>query len=375
MKHKKTLVLFFSFGVSVSDWVERGLLDREKLLYETHLKSGVLDDVLWFTYGAHDKQYEHLLHKHITIIPLPYIFASRIGHIIYSLIMPLMYWRTLRRACILKTNQFSGSWTAALSTLITRTPLIVRSGYIWSIFAKRQHKPFWKRQLIALVEKMATKIAHKIIVASAGDADYLERTYGINREEIHILHNYVDTSRFYNMHRPREERLVFIGRLHEQKNLQALLHAVTQARIPLDVYGSGPQKAELRRLATDEEIDVTFHQPVANMCLPEILNRARYFVLPSLYEGTPKALIEAMGCGCVCIGTNVEGINSILVDMHNGVLATSTTAPDLAVAINRARNVDHHYLVRRAEHLIYTDYSLIMVAQSESTLLKSLIKT
>src|SRR3972149_402807 len=66
---------------------------------------------------------------------------------------------------------------------------------------------------------------------------------------------------------------------------------------------------------------VRFMGSISNEELPPVLNRYRFFALPSVREGMPKALIEAMACGLVCIGTDVEGINEIIRDGENGFLA------------------------------------------------------
>ena len=50
------LALFFTRNVSMKTWLETGLLDREKLLYEKHLRSGALAKVYWLTYGVDDAE-------------------------------------------------------------------------------------------------------------------------------------------------------------------------------------------------------------------------------------------------------------------------------------------------------------------------------
>ena len=50
------LALFFTRGVSLETWVYTGLFDREKLIYEEHLRRGHLKTVYWLTYGSHDTE-------------------------------------------------------------------------------------------------------------------------------------------------------------------------------------------------------------------------------------------------------------------------------------------------------------------------------
>ena len=86
----------------------------------------------------------------------------------------------------------------------------------------------------------------------------------------------------------------------------------------LTLFGSGSQEKELKNYASLHRIRAVFRGNLANNQLPEELNRHEIFIFPSLYEGNPKALLEAMGCGLAVIGTNVRGINEIIRHKDNG---------------------------------------------------------
>ena len=109
------LVLFFTRGVSLEIWVNQGLFDREKLIYEEHLRQGNFKKVYWITYGDDDKRLsenlkkENRLHKDIEILQMPKIFKiPKIGSYIYSFLLPLFYKNELQESDILKTNQMDG---------------------------------------------------------------------------------------------------------------------------------------------------------------------------------------------------------------------------------------------------------------------------
>ena len=55
---------------------------------------------------------------------------------------------------------------------------------------------------------------------------------------------------------------------------------------------------------------------------PIIIEQVKLSVLCSKIEGNPKSLLEAMACKCPVIGTNVDGINDIIIDGKNGILST-----------------------------------------------------
>ncbi len=116
-------------------------------------------------------------------------------------------------------------------------------------------------------------------------------------------------------------RLLYVGRLVEDKNLRRLLQALRGLDARLELCGTGPLEAELRSLA--EGLDVDFRGYVAPEDLPARFAAADALVLPSLYEPFGVAVREAAAAGLpiVCSRTAgaagdfaVEGRNAVLVE-------------------------------------------------------------
>ena len=87
------LSLFFTRNVSLENWISQGLFDREKLIYEEHIKDNNLEKVYWFTYGSNDHRLseelkkENRLHENIEIFEMPKFFnIPKIGSFFYSFI-------------------------------------------------------------------------------------------------------------------------------------------------------------------------------------------------------------------------------------------------------------------------------------------------
>ena len=59
----------------------------------------------------------------------------------------------------------------------------------------------------------------------------------------------------------------------------------------------------------------------------------RYFALVSTVEGMPKALIEAMASGCICIGSPIDAMRELIDDGVNGILASGTSVEDIEEAL------------------------------------------
>jgi len=91
-------------------------------------------------------------------------------------------------------------------------------------------------------------------------------------------------------------------------------------RANLLIVGRGSLKKKLENLAKIKKIDLKILDKVPHTKMPEIYNSADIFVLPSVAEGSPKALLEAMACGLPVICSNVEGTAEIIEDDKNGFL-------------------------------------------------------
>lgn len=340
------LALFFTCGISLKTWVDTGLFDREKLIYEEHLNRGHLSRVFWFTYGSGDReiaqklQFEKRLHPAIHVVPMPKVFDFKRGSLVYSFLVPFLHRKVFRRSDVLKTNQIHGSWTAVLAKCLYHKPLIVRTGYTLSLFAKRLKKSESRIVIYRMMERLAYKNATCAIVTSKKDEIYILNAYRCPAGKIVIIPNYVDADLFKpHKNEKYTNRIIFVGRLNKEKNLFNLISAIAKTDLILDIYGKGELREALEQHAKSEGARVNFMGTVPNNELPDILNRYKYYILPSYFEGMPKTLLEAMACGLVCIGTDVEGVNEVIEDGVNGVLAQGTDVVSLTKAIqNIERN-------------------------------------
>ena len=88
----------------------------------------------------------------------------------------------------------------------------------------------------------------------------------------------------------------------------------------------------------------------------------------------PKTLLEAMACGCICIGTDVPGINEIIRDGDNGILAKNLTSESISKALKRAVNInDKKILIHNGISIIKERCALGPIAQKEFSIFKDLV--
>jgi len=121
--------------------------------------------------------------------------------------------------------------------------------------------------------------------------------------------------------------LLFVGRLSEQKNLMFLAKQVyvfqkKHKKLKLHIVGAGPLKNQIQHYAKDLGISdyIIWHGWVDKKKVLSLYQKADCFVNPSLYEGMPNAVLEAMACELPVIASNVAGNNEVVIHLSTGLL-------------------------------------------------------
>jgi glycosyltransferase involved in cell wall biosynthesis len=132
-----------------------------------------------------------------------------------------------------------------------------------------------------------------------------------------------------------------IGRLEPQKGHQYLFHALAVLRpklpeIRLWVVGDGTLRESLERLATELDLLANVRFVGNRRDMRSIYAALDLVVMPSLWEGLPIALLEAMACRRPIIATSVGGIPEVIQHEVNGILVPPKDGVALAVAIERS---------------------------------------
>jgi glycosyltransferase involved in cell wall biosynthesis len=317
------LLVFFTYGVSLKQWHDKGLLQREVRLYQELINQYEIK-VGFITYGNEtDFEYKDLIGD-IEIIPI-YSFIKKPKNKFLQILQSVLFpWRLkghLENSDIYKTNQMLGSWVSVISKILYRKQLIVRCGYELFDFALKANKNFLYKSFVYFISWFSYKNANIIHVATSQDKGFVMNQFKIKSNKIRIFPNWIDISKYKPYRKThKKDSILFVGRLNRQKNISLLLHSLVGTNIPLDIVGTGELEASLRKEATDLGVTVKFLGNIANNKMPEIYNDYQVYVLCSYYEGNPKTLLEAMSCGCAVIGTDVPGIREIISHEKNGLL-------------------------------------------------------
>ncbi len=145
----------------------------------------------------------------------------------------------------------------------------------------------------------------------------------------------------------RTNQLLFVGRLVEKKGLEHLLQALHQLlpqhpSLELVIAGSGPLQATLEAQAAQLGLShhITFTGRLEHHTLVALYQTATLAVFPFIQakdgdmEGLGLVMVEAMGCGCPVIASDLPAVRDVIRHGENGYLAESGNLAALASAIH-----------------------------------------
>lgn len=141
------------------------------------------------------------------------------------------------------------------------------------------------------------------------------------------------------------KKIVSVGRLQEQKNQKLLIEAfsIISNKFPeygLYIYGEGPLRFDLENKIKELKLDEKVFLPGAVDNIGEEIKDARLFIMTSIYEGMPNALIEAMVLGLPVISSDCPcgGPKMLIENEKNGYLFKNNNIEDLICKIELLLN-------------------------------------
>lgn len=314
------VILIFTYDVSLKDWKENGLLEREVAIYK-ELAENYDINFTFLTYGTKTDE-EILDHKNFSVIPIYKIInKSKIKYLNYfkTLIIPFKLKKQLKNIDIIKTNQLNGSWLGIIFKYLLNAPLFIRTGYNIYEFKKIQKRPF----LITMFYKYLTKLAYFY-------SDVLTVTTSVDKENISLLcrdnfklrivKNYVSNLIIDIDHIKDANKLFSVGRLEPQKNYISLVKILKNTNYQLDIVGKGSLKNKLLKTAEENDVKLNLIESLDHKELLLLYPKYKYFILNSKYEGNPKVVLEALASGCIAICRDNKNIREIIINNTNGFI-------------------------------------------------------
>ena len=186
------------------------------------------------------------------------------------------------------------------------------------------------------------RMADAIVPNSNSQGEFIRKNFPFLASKVHPIINFVDVKRFTPSEVPTQNdclRIITVARYTQQKNVLTYMKAVRMVKemglkVHFDWYGDKKHNASYYAEVEKEHrlLDIadylTLHEP--NQKIEEEYRKSDIFCLPSLFEGYPNVVAEAMSCGLPVICSNVYENPYIVEEGVNGFLFNPEKAEDIA---------------------------------------------
>lgn len=209
---------------------------------------------------------------------------------------------------------------------------------------------FFEKSLRKRMVLNSLRFVDHIVAVSNDLKQKLINNYNISDKKITVISNGINSCEFYKSGKdearkicglePGKKYILSLSRLSFEKGIMYLLKAfasIMTDNLILLIGGDGAQKKQLQKLARDLNIhnNVCFVGGIPHEKTMHWYNASDVYCLPSLWEGCPNTIIEALACGTPVVSTLVGGIPD-LVDSRVGYLVPPKDSDALARALESA---------------------------------------
>jgi glycosyltransferase involved in cell wall biosynthesis len=236
----------------------------------------------------------------------------------------------------------AGFWGRVAGIVSGHRPAFVHTYHGMHYLSKDSKCPRWFKTIDRILLKYTSAV---ICVCST---DYKQGLMAgiVSKDKAILVPNGIEVQKFCGPKRREELRAEFdvdestivfgnIGRLHVQKGHEYLLQAFNSVarlypKTALWLIGDGELRGELTRLTKAFGLTNKVRFLGDRLDIPDLLAAIDVFVLPSLWEGQPISLIEAMISRKPVIASSVDGVADILTEGVNGLLVPPKDSQALA---------------------------------------------
>jgi len=218
------------------------------------------------------------------------------------------------------------------------------------LIASERAADVWKGSLMRWADRLLTRRSAAVVTNAQAVRRFLVERVGLPEEKVVVVRNGLDLDEFDARARggpaaPLPARgsgplVGTVARLEKQKGLEYLLRGFALLPPELDqahlwVVGGGPLEGDLRRLSERLGLGERVRFLGVRHDVPALMREFDLFVLPSLWEGLPNAVLEAMAAGRAVVATAVHGTPEAVAQGETGLLVPPRDPQALAGAMAR----------------------------------------
>lgn len=240
---------------------------------------------------------------------------------------------------LIHTHLYHANMYGRIAALISKVPVIATEHNVYPKYKL-------KRRIVNWI--LAKKTNRIIAVSQMVKKEIVLRDW-IDPSKVAVIYNGIDISRFPSPLTKVEARQKLgipancflvgnVGRLIEQKGQMYLINAMSIVKdhipgVKLLLVGSGPLESHLKSAVSAKGLRETVIFLESRRDIPDILKAIDIFVSPSIWEGLPIVLLEAMASYLPVIATSVGGVVEIVKDGINGLIVPPRNETTLATTI------------------------------------------
>jgi len=227
-------------------------------------------------------------------------------------------------------------------------------------------EPDRTRLLAKMLAKLSNLISNRIILYSKNLIIQWEMQDLIDKISVAPRH-FLDFDEFRITDRinDRDDIVGFVGTFHGVKGPMEFVKAIPlileeKPGLRFVLGGDGPLRPKIESFLRDGNLESCMAKLgwIPHRDLPSILNRLKLIVLPSLSEGLPNIMLEAMACGCPVLATAVGAIPDYVVDGQTGFIMNDNSPQCISRNVVRAlESPDLEGIVDRSRLLVQSEFS------------------
>jgi len=257
-------------------------------------------------------------------------------------------------------------------------------------FAFHEHSSNMQIFLVGLLEKLAGMASHKVIFVNSKDRDVASKMKLVANHKMVTIHNGVDLNQCNSANGVKNGNGIkkngamvgMVARLWEQKAPQDYIASIPKvvAKIPdakFLVIGDGPLETELKKMSAKLGIEKNVQFLGWRQDINDLLKVIDVVVLPSLWEGLPVAILEAMALSKPIVATNIKGNNELVVHGETGYLVKPGNPEEISSYVLKLLN--DQPLAKKMGRLGYSrvkeKFALNKIVEQTSSLYENLLNS